>query len=317
MSAGVTGEIATVAVTVMGPTGSGKSDLAMALAASFDCEIICCDSMQVYTGLDIGTGKPTMRERSAVKHHLLDVVTPNQDFHAGAWARKAREVLQVVCSQGKLPIIVGGTGLYLRALIQGLFEAPPSDPEIRARHKAEADVQGVHALHARLAVTDPQASLRISPNDLVRISRSLEVWEQTGETISELWRKAQPQRPLQAFSVVYDRPAVELRSLIDRRVDSMIDAGFLAEVQSLRAQGYGGARALCGLGYKELSHHLNGHCELPEAVAEMKKATVAYARRQRTWFRKEGAAVRLPGAPDVGQLVRQINAWRAALAGAP
>lgn len=309
--------VATAAVTVMGPTGSGKSDLAMALAGSFECEIICCDSMQVYTGLDIGTGKPTLRERSAVTHHLLDVVTPDQDFHAGAWAKKAREVLQVVCSQGKLPVIVGGTGLYLRALTQGLFEAPPSDPEIRARHKAEADVQGVPGLHARLAVIDPQASARISPNDLVRISRALEVWEQTGETISELWRKAQPQHLLQAFSVVYDRPAEELRLLIDHRVDRMIDAGFLAEVQSLRAQGYGGARALRGLGYKELSHHLNGHCELPEAVVEIKKATVAYARRQRTWFRKEGAAIRLPGPPDVGQVVHQINAWRAALALAP
>jgi len=273
--------------------------------------------MQVYTALDIGTGKPTLRERSSVPHHLLDVVAPDQDFHAGAWARKARQVLQVVCSQGKLPIIVGGTGLYLRALTQGLFAAPPSNPEIRARHKAEAEVEGVPALHARLAITDPQASSRISPNDLVRVSRALEVWEQTGETISELWRKAQPQRPLQMFSVVYERPAEELRLLIDRRVDTMMDLGFLAEVQSLRAQGYGGARALGGLGYKELSQHLNGHCELPEAVAEMKYATIAYARRQRTWFRKEGAAIRLPGPPDVGQVVHQINAWWTALAVAP
>jgi len=301
------------AVAVVGPTACGKSDLAMALANRFDAEIVCCDSMQVYKGLDIGTGKPTSDDQRQVRHHLLDVVNPDQEFHAGAWARHARSVLEDICARGKLPIIVGGTGLYFRALTQGLFEAPPSDPEIRARHKAEAEVSGVPQLHARLATIDAEAASRISPNDLVRTSRALEVWEQTGVPITVQWKNAQPGRPVNVFQVVFDRPLEDLRARIDRRVDSMMALGFLAEVASLRSTGYAGARALMGLGYKELSQHLEGLHSLAKAVAEIKRTTSAYAKRQRTWFRKDQPEVRLEADPTIGALTAQIEAWRGTL----
>lgn len=302
------------AVAVVGPTACGKSDLGMALATTFDAEIVCCDSMQVYRGLDIGTGKPTAEDQRLVPHHLLDVVNPDQEFHAGAWARQARAVVQGICERGKLPVIVGGTGLYFRALTQGLFEAPPSDPEIRARHKAESDILGVPHLHAILATIDAEAASRISPNDLVRTSRALEVWEQTGIPITVHWKNAQPDRPLRVFQVVYDRPINALRERIDRRVDSMMEMGFLAEVRRLRANGYTGARSLLGLGYKELSQYLEGQISLQEAVAEIKRTTSAFAKRQRTWFRKDVPDLRLEADPNLGALRALIEAWRATLA---
>jgi tRNA dimethylallyltransferase len=301
-------------VAVVGPTACGKSDLGMELATSLGGEIVCCDSMQVYRGLDIGTGKPTTEDQRLVPHHLLDVVNPDQEFHAGAWARQARLVIEDICARGMLPVIVGGTGLYFRALSQGLFEAPPSDPEIRARHKAEAEVAGIRQLHDRLASIDPEAAARISPNDLVRTSRALEVWEQTGIPITVLWKNAQPERPLSVFRVVYDRQIDDLRHRIDRRVDSMMDSGFLAEVSLLRTNGYAGARALLGLGYKELSQHLDGQNSLSEAVAEIKRTTSAFAKRQRTWFRKDVPEIRLQGDPNLGALKSQIESWRATLA---
>lgn len=301
------------AVAVVGPTACGKSDLGMRLANNFDAEIICCDSMQVYKGLDIGTGKPTKDDQRQVPHHLLDVVNPDQEFHAGAWARQARLAIDGINAKGKLPVIVGGTGLYFRALTQGLFEAPPSDPEIRARHKKEADVSGVPQLHARLANIDVEAASRISPNDLVRTSRALEVWEQTGVPITVLWKNAQPETPVRVFRVVYDRPIDDLRRLIDRRVDAMMALGFLAEVTALRSAGYAGARALMGLGYKELCQHLDGQYSLPNAVAEIKRTTSGFAKRQRTWFRKDKPELRLEGAPNLQALVAQIETWRATL----
>lgn len=300
-----------VVMAFLGPTASGKSELAMDWAQRFDCEILCCDSMQVYKGLDIGTGKPTREDQAAVPHHLLDVVTPDQEFHAGAWARQARVLVEQILSRGRWPLVVGGTGLYFRALTQGLFDAPPADPEIRARHKAEADAEGVPMLHARLATIDPEAAARISPNDLVRTSRALEVWEQTGVPITVLWKKAEPTVPVHAFRVLYDREPDELRQRIDRRVEAMMAAGFLAEVKGLRARGYSGARALAGLGYKELSQHLDGQLDLAAAVAEIKKNTAYYARRQRTWFRKDAPEVRLSGSVDMEALTAMVKAWLA------
>jgi tRNA dimethylallyltransferase len=298
-----------VAIAFLGPTASGKSDLAMAWAQRFDCEILCCDSMQVYKGLDIGTGKPTAQDRARTPHHLLDVVTPDQEFHAGAWARQARVLIGEVLSRGRLPLVVGGTGLYFRALTQGLFDAPPADPAIRARHKTEADQQGVPVLHARLATIDPEAAARISPNDLVRTSRALELWEQTGEPITALWKRAQPTQPIRAFRVLYDRDMDDLRRRIDRRVDAMMAAGFLEEVKGLRARGFAQSRAMAGLGYKELSQHLDGHIDLAACVTEIKKSTAYYARRQRTWFRKDAPEVRVFDGVDLDAMALMVEAW--------
>jgi tRNA dimethylallyltransferase len=301
------------AVVILGPTASGKSALALALAQALRAagsggEILCCDSMQVYRGLDIGTAKPTAAEQALVPHHLLDLVSPDEPFHAARWAALARQALAEVHARGRLPIIVGGTGLYYRALVRGLFQAPPSDPAIRARHEAEAAASGVPALHARLTAIDPEAAARILRNDLVRISRALEVYEQTGVPLSELHRQASPPAPLQLFAVVLDPPLPVLRTHIEARVDDMLAAGFLDEVAALRAQGFAGARALAGLGYRQLGAHLDGVLSLADAATETKRATVAYARRQRTWFRKEDAAMRVAAPPAVGELRAAVAA---------
>ena len=296
-------------VAVLGPTASGKSDLGLAIAEQLQGEIICCDSMQVYRGLNIGTGKPTSAEQARVSHHLLDVADPDQAFHAGAWAKQAAEHIVEIVSRGHVPVVVGGTGLYFRALTQGLFDAPPSSPEIRAQHKAEADALGIPALHARLAQVDPAAAAKISPTDLVRTSRALEVWQQTGVPITEHWRRARPARPLRCYRIIFDRPLPLLRQLIDKRVDVMMKAGFLEEVRHLHGAGYAGARAMSGLGYKELSLHLAGTWDLDAAVAEIKKNTAAYARRQRTWFRSESAELSVPDTPDLQDVVSQIRGW--------
>jgi len=301
------------ALAVLGPTASGKSALALALAQRLDGEIVSCDSVQVYRGMDIGSGKATPQERALVPHHLLDVVSPAETFHAGRYAALAEEALGDIAGRGKLPILVGGTGLYYRALVQGLFEAPPSDPVTRERHRREADDLGVEALHARLLTVDPRAGARIMPRDLVRISRALEIFEQTGTPISVLWEEAAQKKTLRAWAVMLSPPLPTLRALIEQRVDQMMALGFLTEVESLRAEHGKEAQALGALGYKQLGAHLDGLIPLPQAVAETKTATVAYARRQRTWFRKEAIAqvVHVTGPEDaVTQVSEVVAAFR-------
>jgi tRNA dimethylallyltransferase len=296
-------------VAVLGPTASGKSALGLELALALDAEILCCDSMQVYRGLDIGTAKPTSAERARVPHHLLDLVEPDQPFHAARWADEARRVLAETTARGKLAIIVGGTGLYFRALVRGLFEAPPPDPAIRARHQDEAARVGVEALHRRLAEVDPAAAARILTNDLLRISRALEVYEQTGLPLTDLHRSAPPPEPIDPFTIVLEPPQVELRARVVARVHAMMAAGFLDEVRALRAAGHGHTRALQALGYRQLGLHLDGALALPDALADIERTTAAYARRQRTWFRKEVASARVQERPDVQRLLASVAAW--------
>lgn len=297
-------------VALVGPTASGKSSLGMALAEQLGGEILCCDSMQVYRGMDIGTAKANPAERATVPHHLLDLVTPDQQFHAAAWAAAAQDLIDELWAAGRVPIIVGGTGLYFRALVRGLFEAPRPDPEIRARHHAEARALGTPALHERLRGVDPEAAAKIQPADLVRISRALEVFEQTGSTISELRRRqATPAPQLRMFTLALDFGLDRLRPRIAERVDGMMSAGLLDEVRVLRRSGYSEARAMQALGYKQLGEHLEGKCDLASAVAAIKNATVAYARRQKTWFRREAINLRAHEPLVVGALVRLVRDW--------
>ena len=295
-------------VAVLGPTASGKSVLAMALAQQLDGEIVACDSQQVYIGMDIGTGKPSRDDKRLVPHHLLDLVHPDELFHAARWAALARVAITRIAGRGRLPIVVGGTGLYYRALTVGLFEAPPPDEEIRQRHRAEAESAGIASLYERLLAIDPAAAAAIDPHDLIRISRALEVFEQTGTPISRLRREAQvPAGDLQAQAVVLDPPLPELRARIEKRVAAMMAEGFLDEVQTLRAEGYGPSlRPLQALGYGQLGAHLDGACTLEQAIADTVSATVAYARRQRTWFRKEPNATRFEAAPPADALAEEL-----------
>lgn len=296
-------------LAIMGPTASGKSALALELARRLGGEIVCCDSQQVYIGMDVGTAKPTREERRELPHHLLDVVHPDEAFHAARWAALARVALRNIAARGRLPIVVGGTGLYFRALTAGFFEAPAADASIRARHREEAARLGVEALHARLAGVDAAAAAVIGRRDLMRVSRALEIYEQTGVPITVLRHAAAPPADLAPHVLALDPPLAELRGRIEARAHQMFEAGFEDEVRALRAAGYGPTlRPLQALGYQQVGALLDGACSRAEAVAATVAATVAYARRQRTWFRKAAAAARLPTPPPVAELAGALAA---------
>ncbi|HXT96562.1 MAG TPA: tRNA (adenosine(37)-N6)-dimethylallyltransferase MiaA [Polyangia bacterium] len=287
-------------VAVLGPTASGKSALALALAERLGGEIVACDSQQVYIGMDIGTAKPTREERRRVPHHGLDLVPPDEPFHAARWATLARAAVKSIAARGRLPIVVGGTGLYYRALTTGLFEAPPADPARRARHREIYEREGNEPLRARLAEVDPEAAAAIQPRDFVRTSRALEVYEQTGIAITTLRRRAERPRDLAPVALVLDPTQEELRARIEARFGAMLAAGLLDEVRALRAAGYGaGLKPMQALGYQQLGAVLDGTATLAAATAETIGATVAYARRQRTWFKREAAAARFAAAPSL------------------
>jgi tRNA dimethylallyltransferase len=295
-------------LAIVGPPASGKSALALEVARHLPVEIVSCDSQQVYVGMDIGTGKPPMSVRQAVPHHLLDVVLPTEPFHAARWAALARAAIRHIIARGRVPLVVGGTGLYLRALLVGLFDAPPPDEEIRARHKEEARLRGVEKLHARLASIDPETAAVVQPRDLIRVSRALEVFEQTGAPISALRRRTNPAPDVKGAVLFLDPPLGKLREMIAARFDSMMMRGLLAELETLRARFGPDARALSALGYRQLGEHLDGTITETEAIAAAKTATIAYARRQRTWFRGQPGCWRAETVPDAASVA---SWWRA------
>ncbi len=270
----------------------GKSALGMALARRAPGEIIVADSMQVYRRMEVGTGKPSATERAAVPHHLLDVCDPSETFSASAFASRAQAAVQEIRGRGRLPILVGGTGLYLRAFLKGHLAGAGGDPAIRERLRQEAAVGGTRSLHERLRALDPPSAERIHPGDLFRIVRALELWEVTGRRPSEL-RPAlwDPPRATISALVVLTREREELYRLIDERARRMWEAGLASEVRGLLATGYApDLPALKSLGYRQVVAYLQGRRSAAEALAEMQRATRNYARRQLTWFRREPAA---------------------------
>lgn len=276
-----------VLLCILGPTAVGKTELAIELAKRLDGEIISADSRQVYKLMDIGTAKPTPQQRKLIPHHLIDCVYPDQPFSAAEFVRLAEEAISDIRRRGKVPLLVGGTGLYFRALVDGLFEGPGADEELRRRLREEARLFGPQHLHAKLMQVDPEAALRIHPNDLVRVIRSLEVYEKTGRSISQLqrqWRSDRPKHPFIAFCLSRERG--ELYSRIEERVDRMMEMGFLEEVRMLLDMGYGrDLPSMQAFGYRELAAHLCGEIGLEEAVRGIKRRTRRFARRQIIWFR--------------------------------
>ena len=271
-----------------GPTGTGKTDAALALAREFPLEIISVDSAQVYRGLDIGSAKPSREIQARVRHHLIDLVEPTESYSAGQFVRDAARAIDDIESRGKVPLLVGGTMLYLRALMAGIAELPESDSVIRAQLDAEAAEQGWPALHARLASVDPAAAARIHPNDAQRIQRALEVHAATGEAISDLQRRTAA--PLaRDFTVVALIPEdrVRLHAALGQRFDAMMAAGLLDEVRSLYARGdlTDAHPAIRAVGYRQLWAHLAGTCSLDSAVERAVAATRQLAKRQMTWLR--------------------------------
>ena len=299
------------AIAIMGPTASGKTALALAWAQRLNGEIVSVDSALVYRGLDIGAAKPTADERAQAPHHLIDVREPHERYSAADFAADAMTVLHGIASRGRIPILIGGTGLYFRALLHGLSPMPSADAVLRARIADEGATHGWDALHAELATVDPAAARRIKVGDRQRIGRALEVWRISGKSISD-WQKASarqrfPFRVLKLVLCPADRAILHAR--IEARFDAMLDAGFLDEVRALRADPHLAELAapldlpaLRAVGYRQAWRHLDGATDANEFRAEAIAATRQLAKRQLTWLRGELDARWFDPASDCGVL---------------
>lgn len=292
---------------ILGPTATGKSSLAIKLAKEHNGEIISADSMQVYRGMDIGTAKPTKEEQQDIPHHLIDVKDPDEPWTVSDFTSRANELISDLHREGKLPIMVGGTGLYLNSFLEGYsFPISEANPELRARlEKEEAP-----ALWERLNKVDPDAAGKISKNDKKRIVRALEVFEGTGKMISKLQKRSPITEKYDVIMVGLNMEREKLYERINERVDKMIGAGLAGEVKTLLSKGYNRKlTSMQALGYKEMIDHLEGKRPLNETVDLIKQKTRNFARRQMTWFRKfkdvkwfEGG-----GNIDYNSIIRSIN----------
>ncbi|MBR9974722.1 MAG: tRNA (adenosine(37)-N6)-dimethylallyltransferase MiaA [Bacteroidetes bacterium] len=275
-------------IVLAGPTASGKTDTGIALAQRIDAEIISADSRQVYRGLDIGTAKPTREQLLAVRHHGIDICTPDDTYTAGRFLQDAGRWADEIRSRGKRVLLVGGTGLYIRAFVDGLFEGPTADPALRAQFEKRIREQGLGALVEDLRALDPQAAADIDTKNPVRIIRALEVCMLTGQRYSvlRLVRRPGTVREAQHFGLRWERSALHRR--IGLRVEEMIEAGLVEEVQRLRERGVDrSCTAMNAVGYPEILAYLEGLSPLADSIDAIKAGTRQYARRQMTWFRKE------------------------------
>lgn len=275
-------------IVVTGPTASGKSSFALALAQELGGELVSADSMQVYRLLDIGTAKPTLAEQAAVPHHLIDVVDPDEPFHVGRFRAEAAAAVAGIVARGRVPIVVGGTALYLKALLRGLAEGPPADPRLRAELVARWEGGERSALRDELAACDPDLAARLHPNDRARLLRGLEVWRAGGEPLSALQKRhgfSGSDYDSLVLGTQLDRDALYRR--IDERATAMVEAGWLDEVRAVLDRGFSPALpSLRALGYRQLCDHLVHGRNLGEAVEEIQRETRRFAKRQLTWFRK-------------------------------
>jgi len=272
-------------IAIVGPTAVGKTAVSLRLAQALDGEIISADSRQVYRMMDIGTAKSTPQELELVPHHLIDILAPDDRLTLAEFQRMAYEAIDAVLLRGKAPILVGGTGQYIWAVLEG-WQIPhvPPDPALRAELEAFAGEHGAEALHARLAAEDPQAAQGIDHRNVRRVIRALEVCIKTGQPITKLQRRALP--PYGLYIIGLNRPRESLYVRIDERVDAMMAAGLLEEVERLLAAGYGwDTSAMTGLGYAQLGSYMRGEISLEEAVTEIKFQTHRFVRQQYTWFR--------------------------------
>jgi tRNA dimethylallyltransferase len=273
---------------VVGPTASGKSDLAIALAEARHGEIVGADSVQIYRRFDIGSGKPSKVDRARAAHHLIDVAEPLEPWDAARYAAHATEAVEDIRRRGKLPIVCGGTFLWVRALLYGLSAAPTADPVIRHRHASLAQEEGRAALHAQLAAVDPDAAARLDPNDFVRVSRALEVFELSGRPLSLLQKEHGFREPrFKARLIGVGWTADELVTRIANRTAHLLATGFVEEVIELSKLGYRDARAMSSVGYKQVLDCVEGRLAHDELAPAINRATKVFARRQRTWLREE------------------------------
>ena len=271
---------------LLGPTATGKSAVAIALAQRLNGEILCADARTVYVGMDVGTAKPTAHERALVPHHLLDICDPTEVYDAQRFRQDVSALIPSIQARGKRPIIVGGTTLYVQALTEGLFEGVSADRALRKK----LNEMPLEQLYTRLQAVDPQAALDIKPNDRIRITRALEVFEKTGQPISQLQQLAQPlPYVFKKFGLTLARATLYER--INRRVDWMIEQGLVEEARRLHPHLTPDLPAYKTIGYQELFEHFDGKCSLEQAIGNIKQHTRNYAKRQLTWHRRDSAIV--------------------------
>ncbi|MFC1799236.1 tRNA (adenosine(37)-N6)-dimethylallyltransferase MiaA [Thermodesulfobacteriota bacterium] len=276
-------------VVVCGPTGSGKTGIAIELSRMFTGEIIGADSMQIYRYMDIGTAKPTRAEQAQVRHHMIDIVDPDENFSAARFAKMAAEKIDALVAWSKAPFVVGGTGLYLKALVHGLFSEAPTMPELRSRLRRQLDENGAEVLYEKLKQCDPAATEKIHPHDTFRIIRALEVYELTGKPISAHHREhGFMDEPFRVLKIGLDIQREKLYERIDRRVDRMVADGLVKEVESLLDRGYAPTlNSMQSIGYLHVVGFLAGRMTWQETLRTLKRDTRRYAKRQMTWFRRD------------------------------
>jgi tRNA dimethylallyltransferase len=273
-------------IVICGPTGIGKTAVGIELAGKFGGEIISADSMQIYRHMDIGTAKPTPEELVQITHHMIDIVNPDEDYDAVQFSKQARDRIAVIVNRGLIPFIVGGTGLYIKALLHGLFQSKPVDPQIRNRLKQEAEENGSGFLFERLKRMDPAAASRIHPNDSYRIIRALETIESSGKTISEYHQNhGFAEDPFTALKIGLQMDRQNLYVRIDDRVELMIEAGLVEEVTKLLEMGYTAElKSMQSIGYRHVVGFLEGSLPWDECLRTLKRDTRRFAKRQFTWF---------------------------------
>jgi tRNA dimethylallyltransferase len=307
----ITNHDSPILIAVVGPTASGKTSLSLALAERFRGEIVNCDSVGLYRGFEIGAAKPTVAERNRAPHHLIDILEPNEISTAGDYARRAREVIGDIAARGNTPIVAGGTGLYLRALLEGLFSGPPRSEELRARLREIAETKGSLHLHRVLRRLDPGAAINIHANDTPKIVRAVEVCLQARRPMSKMWQE-QGRAPLSGFQVVRiglnpDRATLYRR--INERVLEMMEAGLVEETRQLSERyGYNIA-PLNSTGYKQTVQFLRGQFTREQMIAAIQQAHRNYAKRQMTWFRREPELHWLSGFGDDRTIQRAAIAF--------
>lgn len=274
-------------LTIEGPTAVGKSALALQLARELKTELISADSRQVYRFLNIGTAKPSVEDLSLVHHHCIDIINPDEQYTAGRFARDASAIAQRLHDKGQLPIIAGGTGFYVHALLEGLAVIPPVSQKMRNELAAYARDGGDAALYARLAAVDPAAAKRINDRDVQKMLRALAVYETTGKTITQHWQEQQNQQQFLPFRILITEERQLLYERINKRVDAMVDAGLINEAKELLTRYKETDPGMVTVGYRELYPYVRGENELASCLDEIKKNTRRYAKRQFTWYRRQ------------------------------
>ena len=294
-------------IILLGPTGVGKTGISILLAKELDTEIIGADAMQIYRHMDIGTAKPTPEERAAIKHHMIDIVDPWCSFSTGKYIAEVTPVIEELHKKGKIPIIVGGTGLYIKAMTRGIFSGPSADWTLREKLLAmEEEEEG--SLYTYLIELDPSAAQKISRNDTRRTIRALEVYLKSNTSISEMQRELTKPLPCEFIKIGLTRDRKELYGLIEKRVTMMIESGLVEEVRNILTMGPD-RTPMQAIGYKEIALYLKNEISLDEAIALIKRGTRRYAKRQFTWFRKEEEIhwIDLTGLHESHEYFGQIN----------